>query len=212
MWVAFAAEMFCNKQPLSNDYFFDRGLFSGVCKMLDWKTIVDQYGQLVWGTAYRLVGNHVDASDCFQDVFLEAVRVDRKESVRDWPAMLRHLTTLRALDLLRARCRRRNRVDAAADVDFLVSSEAGPEQSAEVNELAERLRVAVAELPRQQAEVFCLSCLDKLSYIEIGERLDLTTNAVGVLLHRARQKLREMLVPVDVSDRATMIEGLTDEK
>lgn len=166
--------------------------------MVDWKTIVDQYGQLVWSTAYRLVGNQADASDCFQDAFLEAVRVDRKEPVRDWAAMLRHLTTSRALDLLRARYRQKNRVDAAADVDFLVSPDAGPEQTAEANELAERLRVALAELPRQQVEVFCLSCLEKLTYVEIGERLDLTTNAVGVLLYRARQRLRELLVPVDV--------------
>ena len=53
-------------------------------------------------------------------------------------------------------------------------------------ELAERLRAALAKLPPDQAAVFCLSCLDKLSYREIGERLGVTTNAVGVLLHRAR--------------------------
>jgi RNA polymerase sigma-70 factor, ECF subfamily len=69
---------------------------------------------------------------------------------------------------------------------------------AEANELAERLRVALAELPRQQAEVFCLCCLDKVSYVEVGERLRLTTNAVGVLLHRARQRLQELLVPIEV--------------
>jgi RNA polymerase sigma-70 factor, ECF subfamily len=170
--------------------------------MADWKTIVDQYGQLVWSTAYRLVGNDADASDCFQDAFLEAVRIDRKESVRDWTAVLRHLTTLRALDLLRARYRRRNRVDAAVDADLLASPEAGAEETAEANELAQRLRVALAELPQQQAAVFCLSCLDHLTYAEIGQRLGLTTSAVGVLLHRARRRLQELLMPVD--DRLTV--------
>ena len=79
----------------------------------------------------------------------------------------------------------------------LASREANPGQEAEADELAERLRAALAQLPADQAEVFCLSCLDKLSYREIGERLRLTTNAVGVLLHRARQRLRELLAPVD---------------
>ena len=37
------------------------------------------------------------------------VKVARRESVRDWPALLRHLATARALDLLRVRCRQRCR-------------------------------------------------------------------------------------------------------
>jgi RNA polymerase sigma-70 factor (ECF subfamily) len=163
----------------------------------DWTTIVDQHGQLVWATAWRLLGNAADALDCYQETFLEAVKVARREPVNNWGALLRHLATARALDLLRARCRQQNRTDAMVNPDTLVSQEADPRQEAEANELAERLRVALAQLPHDQAEVFCLSCLDKLSYREIAERLKLTTNAVGVLLHRARQRLRELLIPVD---------------
>jgi RNA polymerase sigma-70 factor, ECF subfamily len=165
--------------------------------MVDWKTIVDQYGPLVWSTAYRLLGNHADAADCFQDAFLAAVRLAGEGPVHDWPAMLRHLTTARALDLLRARYRQRNCLDAAADADCQVSPEAGPEQQAEAAELADRLRLALAQLPSQQAEVFCLACLDQLTYDEVGERLGLTTNSVGVLLHRARGRLQELLAPLD---------------
>ena len=165
--------------------------------MTDWTTIVDQHGQLVWATAWRLLGNPADALDCYQETFLEAVKVARREPVDNWGALLRHLATARALDSLRARCRRRNRTDPRADPAALASCAAGPGQEAEADELAERLRVALAQLPHDQAEVFCLSCMDKLSYREIGERLTLTTNAVGVLLHRARQRLRELLIPVD---------------
>jgi RNA polymerase sigma-70 factor, ECF subfamily len=163
----------------------------------DWKVIVEQYGGLVWATSCRLVGNGADASDCFQDTFLEAVKISRKEPVRDWSALLRHLATVRALDMLRVRCRQRNRTDAAADPDAAFSREADPGQEAEAGELADRLRAALGKLPPDQAAVFCLSCLDELSYREIGERLGMTTNAVGVLLHRARGRLRELLAPVD---------------
>ena len=165
--------------------------------MTDWNTIIDRHGQLVWATACRLVDNHADALDCFQETFLEAVKLARREPVRDWGALLRHLATARALDLLRARCRQRNRTDAMVDPNTLVSQEPDPGQAAEADELADRLRVALTQLPGDQAEVFCLSCLDSLSYREIGERLKLTTNAVGVLLHRARQRLSELLSPVD---------------
>jgi RNA polymerase sigma-70 factor, ECF subfamily len=163
----------------------------------DWNTIVDQHGQLVWATVWRLLGNPADALDCYQETFLDAVKVARREPVGNWSALLRHLATARALDLLRARCRQRNCTDAMVDPDTLISRQPDPGQEAEAGELAERLRVALAQLPGDQAEVFCLSCLDKLSYREIGERLKLTTNAVGVLLHRARHRLRELLIPVD---------------
>ncbi len=70
--------------------------------MTDWEVIVGQHVEIVRRTVYRLVGNHADAWDCVQETFLEAVRIDRREPVRDWPALLRHLATARALDLLRS--------------------------------------------------------------------------------------------------------------
>jgi RNA polymerase sigma-70 factor, ECF subfamily len=161
--------------------------------MTDWKAIVDQHGGIVWQTLFRLVGNHADAADCFQETFLDALKVARREPVREWTALLRHLATVRALDLLRVRCRDRHRTDASADPDVLAGREAGPDQEAEADELAGRLRAALGQLPSQQAEVFCLACVDQLTYGEVGERLQLTANAVGVLLHRARRRLQELL-------------------
>lgn len=165
--------------------------------MTDWNAIVEQYGGLVWATACRLVGNRADAADCFQETFLAAVKVSRKQTVRDWPILLRHLATARALDVLRARHRRQGRLDSLADPDATVSREAGPPLVAEAADLADRLRTALTQLPPEQAEVFCLSCLEDLSYREIGQRLKVSTNNVGVLLYRARGRLRELLIPVD---------------
>jgi RNA polymerase sigma-70 factor, ECF subfamily len=163
----------------------------------DWKRIVEVHGGVVWATAYRLLGNGDDAADCFQEAFLEAVKVSRRESVGDWAALLRHLATVRAIDLLRVRCRHRDRTDTLTDSEAAVSREANPVQEAEASELAERLRAALPHLSQEQASVFCLSCLEDLSYSDIGERLGMTANAVGVLLHRARHRLREILVSVD---------------
>jgi RNA polymerase sigma-70 factor, ECF subfamily len=124
------------------------------------------------------------------------VKTSRREEVRDWSALLRHLATVRAIDLLRARCRHRSRTDGRSSAE-VVSREASPVQDAEASELVERLRAALPNLSQDQAAVFCLSCLENLSYREIGERLGVTTNAVGVLLHRARQRLKELLAPAD---------------
>jgi DNA-directed RNA polymerase specialized sigma24 family protein len=44
--------------------------------------------------------------------------------------------------------------------------------------------------------VFCLVCIEELSYREVAEQLGLTVNHVGVLLNRARAKLSEKLARV----------------
>ena len=67
---------------------------------------------------------------------IEAVRIDRREPVRDWPALLRHLATVRALDLLRMRSRQRCRCSAEADLAQAISREPNPTGHAEASELA----------------------------------------------------------------------------
>lgn len=76
---------------------------------------------------------------------------------------------------------------------MVASSNPGPVEEAQAAELAARLRRALAELPDQQAEVFCLRCIEQRSYREIGQQLGLKTSAVGVLLYRARGRLRVLL-------------------
>ena len=95
---------------------------------------------------------------------------------------------------MRDRYRRRNRDEPLTAVAQAISHEPLPEPQAEATELTERLRAALAELPEQQARVFCHRWLDGLSYEQIAEQLDVDANSVGVLLHRARRQLQRLLV------------------
>ncbi len=96
--------------------------------MTDWDAVVGQHVEIVRRTVFRLVGNHADAWDCIQETFLEAVKIDRREPVRNWPALLRHLATARALDLLRVRCRRQNRFGPEDESAQAISREPDPSQ------------------------------------------------------------------------------------
>jgi RNA polymerase sigma-70 factor (ECF subfamily) len=167
--------------------------------MTDWEAVIRQYVGIVQRTAYRLVGNHADAWDCIQDTFLEAVKVDRRELVRNWPALLRHLATAKALDLLRRRSRQFARCNAEADPAEAVSREPNPGRHAEATELADKLRVAVAQLPRRQAHAFCLTCFEQMNSEEVAERLRVSPAAARMLLLRARERLRILLEPFDSS-------------
>jgi RNA polymerase sigma-70 factor (ECF subfamily) len=161
--------------------------------MTDWADIVAQYGPLVWRTAHRLLRNEADASDCFQRTFLAALELARGEAVRHWPALLKRLAAARALECLRQRRRDANRVAALRERSLPDRGAGAPLQAVQASELAEHLRLALSGLDHQQAHVFCLACLEGLSYQEIAEQLGLTVSHVGVLLHRARATLQERL-------------------
>ncbi|NQT13803.1 MAG: sigma-70 family RNA polymerase sigma factor [Planctomycetes bacterium] len=162
--------------------------------MTDWDDVVSRHGQVVWQTAWRMLGNHADALDCYQTAFLDAFQVAGRESVRDWPALLRRLATARALDLLRSRYRKTSRGEPLADPSSVVSPHAGPEQQAEADDLLERL---LAELTDRQANVFCLVALEGMTYRQVADQMKLNTSAVSKLLSRARKRLRERLASVE---------------
>lgn len=169
--------------------------------MIDWQAISRQYGPLVWRTGYRLLGTDADAADCFQETFLCALDVSKKQEVKNWPGLLQRLATTRALDLLRKRKREmRSRVDSA-EWDLVASDQLTPDRQAQDAEQMESLRRAVARLPEQQGEVFCLRHLNGLSYEEIAQETGMSVDGVGVSLHRAKARLRELLVSACAGER-----------
>jgi RNA polymerase sigma-70 factor (ECF subfamily) len=165
--------------------------------MPDWQQLREQYGPLVWATAYRILANHSEAADCFQDVFAEVLEQSSPEEVRDWPAFLRWLTTKRALNRLRQRRNEADRRGSLTEITTLAGTLPGPLEEAEWNELMGRIRREIARLPDRQGEVFWLRCVEQLSYADIGQQLGLDANAVGVLVHRVRAHLREVLADLN---------------
>jgi RNA polymerase sigma-70 factor (ECF subfamily) len=161
--------------------------------MVDWNEIVSREGPAVWRTVYRLVGNRADAEDCFQETFVAALSVWRRESVQHPAALLRRLATSRALDRLRRRYRRARREGGDGPLSEIASSVPHPAESAEFVELSDQLRRALAMLPAKQSQAFCLFHLDDCDYQQISAHMNISVNGVGVLLHRARQRLRKLL-------------------
>ncbi|MCP4250045.1 MAG: sigma-70 family RNA polymerase sigma factor [bacterium] len=161
--------------------------------MIDWNEILARYGPAVWLAAYRVVGRADDAEECLQEAFMGAFTLSQRERIRSWPAILKSLAVNRALDRLRRRARQGDRQATEPSPDHVPSIDPGPEQLARAGELAERLRAAVLELPSDQARVFCLCCLADLSRSEAARVLGIKTNAVRVILHRARSSLRQRL-------------------
>jgi RNA polymerase sigma factor (sigma-70 family) len=125
---------------------------------------------------------------------LGALELARQAEVRHWGALLRHLATARAVDRVRERCRGPRGQNAGWD--SLQGPHRPSSRDLEDAELAERLRGALGRISPRQAEVFSLHHLEGFSYEEISQQLGVSVAAVGVHLHRARERLRELLASV----------------
>lgn len=161
-------------------------------QVYNWQRIIDDYGPSVWQTAYRLLRNNADAADCFQETLVAAFELSRRQPVRNMQGLLIRLATTRAIDRLRQR-NRHSQHRGAPRCDEPASPCVGPLGQAQENELAARLRTAICQLPRTEAKAFCLRHFSDMSYRQIAKELGIKTSAAGVLLHRAKAKLRELL-------------------
>jgi RNA polymerase sigma-70 factor, ECF subfamily len=156
----------------------------------DWAAIVREHGGMAFETAWRILGNACDAEDAVQEAFLHALRLHRQETVDNWGALLRHLASCRALDLLR----KRGKVVPLA-TEPLAPRSSQPDAVAIASEGAALLREALARLSEREAEVFSLYYFGDLTNPEIAEVLKITVGAVAVALHKARTRIKAMLQP-----------------
>ncbi|MBS0267052.1 MAG: sigma-70 family RNA polymerase sigma factor [Planctomycetes bacterium] len=155
--------------------------------MPDWEQIVDAHARLVFGVAFRIVGQTHDAEDVAQETFREAFELAAAGRVTDWRGCLCRIATFRAIDLVRRR-RKFGPLDGVPP-----SAVDEPLAKLEARELSDRLQAAVSELPRQPAAVFALTYFENLSRDEIAAALETTPGAVSVALFKARKQLQQIL-------------------
>lgn len=148
------------------------------------------YGPLVFKAAYRVLGDASMAEDVQQDVFLRLLET-RPAAVDAWPAWLSAAATRAAIDVLRRR-RRWHRLLPLWSAQQPATA-ASAEQAGIEGERAERLRAALATLPRREAQCFGLRYLQGLDIAEIALTLSMRENNVNVVLHRARRRLETQL-------------------
>jgi RNA polymerase sigma factor (sigma-70 family) len=151
--------------------------------------IIAAHADVVWRTVYRLLNNHEDALDCYQQTFVDAVRLDGTK-VQSWRSTLCCIATRRAMDQLRHRYRAQN-IQSLTNTEL--STQERPDQRILDDELRGQIRDALATLPDQQAEAFWLRHIEQLDSQEIAGQMNLQPGNVRVLVHRAAEQLRQIL-------------------
>lgn len=163
--------------------------------------LVTEHQRMVYQLSLNLLGDHNEALDLSQEVFLRVFRTIQgfrgQSALRTW---IYRIVVNQARNRQRW-WRRRHRAQQVSldehirdhgDVPARGNGES-PDRLFGNKQLAERLRVALDHLPFDQKTAIVLREIDGLSYEEIGFSLGIAVGTVKSRLARAREALRGQL-------------------
>jgi RNA polymerase sigma-70 factor (ECF subfamily) len=156
------------------------------------ETLFRAHHDRVFRTAYRITGSPADAEDVLQTVFLRLVKSHETYDLAENPeAYLSRAAINASLDLMRSRGRSRSVGIEDVGLEVVESKVQSPEAEHADRELQTLIRQAVSRLGTTAAEMFVLRYYEGYENQEIAKLLDTSQMVVGVVLHRARTKLRK---------------------
>jgi RNA polymerase sigma-70 factor (ECF subfamily) len=156
------------------------------------ETLFQTHHGRVFRTAQRITGSAVDAEDVLQTVFLRLVKGQETYDLsRNPEAYLSRAAINASLDLLRSRTRSKSVTLDEVNADTIAGRGRSPEALHADRELQTLVRQAVARLGKTAGEMFILRYYEGLDNKEIAVLMETSPLVVGVVLHRARTKLRK---------------------
>ena len=148
----------------------------------------------VYGLCRRQLGQAADAEDATQEVFVRAYRsIGRYRPGDPFGPWIGAIASNYCIDVLRGRRRTADLFADGADVDPASDLEENGAAPLIRSQDADAINSAVEALPEQYRLPIVLAYYSDASYDEIADTLGITRNHVGVLLLRAKKKLREQL-------------------
>ena len=167
------------------------------------QALVEQHRSMVYRIAYQFAGNHHDAEDIAQEVFIKVYRsLDRFRHDAQLTSWIYRIVMNACIDH-----RRRHRAGIAvpfgeeAEQQILNTPEErpGPEERAYAGELGQVLESEIGRLPNGQRVVFIMRHHQGLKLCEIAEALGLAEGTVKRQLHAAVHRLRQALTQANIT-------------
>ena len=165
--------------------------------------LVERHQRHVYQLCYRFVGNHEDASDLAQDVFIRAYRgLAKFKGQASRGTWLYRISVNVCLNKIGAKAPKPESLDpllAASDQRIASQAESAPEALLR-GERAGQVRAAIARLPRKQRATLILRVYHELPHEEIAGILGSSVGAVKANFFHALNNLKRLMVEAG-SDR-----------
>jgi RNA polymerase sigma-70 factor, ECF subfamily len=158
----------------------------------------DLFFDRVYSHVRHMIGDQQLAEDLTQDVFLNVYRrIESYDPQRDILPWLHTIATNKVRDYWRSRrhadSQRETSIDHEDSAQHLPSEADGPALEMETEEVAQRVRQAVASLPAGMRETVMMRAFEGMPFKQIGELLNRNEAAVRKRYSRALDLLQARL-------------------
>lgn len=163
--------------------------------------LVERYKKKIYFLAYDILGDHHEAEDISQEVFIKVFRslknFRRHSKMSSW---IYQITTNSCIDALRKRKSKPkislgdfNHISIKNNVEGGSTRIRNPELSADASIMQRRIQNALYEVTPRERAVFMMRHYNDLEIKEIAEVLNVSSGTVKSMLFRALNKLRKEL-------------------
>jgi RNA polymerase sigma-70 factor (ECF subfamily) len=160
--------------------------------------LVIRHQDLVFSLAYKLTGNREMANDVAQEAFIRAWKAIEKFRGDSTFSTWIYRITVNTAWTLRKKAKKHNTLNIDDTYEPIVIDEKkDPELVAINSDLSSVLINALDKIPIEQRIIVELKNIEGRSHKEIADYLDISVTAAKVRLHRAHQKLRQILEEVE---------------
>ncbi len=165
--------------------------------------LVRAHQQVVYRTAFRVLGDQAAAEDATQDAFISAFKHIRAYRGGSFKAWLLRIVTNACYDQLRVKQRRPTTSleallldpdNPAPGADPAAHHQPSPQEWAERQELSAKIQQGLSTLPPDQRMTLVLVDIEGFSYEDAAQATDTNVGTVKSRLSRARAHLRDYLV------------------
>ncbi|MCX6156223.1 MAG: RNA polymerase sigma factor [Candidatus Kapabacteria bacterium] len=142
----------------------------------------------IYAYCRRFLGNPQEAKDVFQEAFVRFYQSTKQEN-RDFTNVPGFLLTITRNLCFNSKRKERDEI-CFEDYMYYESDDRN-----EKEELLNLIKMALEVIPDEYRDIFILREYNELSYLEIAELTKTSISNVKVKIHRAKQKIREILQP-----------------
>ena len=160
--------------------------------------LVKRHQDLVFSLSFKLTGNRELANDVAQEAFIRAWKAIEKFRGDSTFGTWIYGLTVNTAWTLRKKAKKHYSLNIEDTKEPVVIDEKkDPELVAINSDLSVVLRKALNQIPLEQRIIVELKNIEGRSHKEIADYLDISVTAAKVRLHRAHQKLRNILEEIE---------------
>ena len=161
--------------------------------------LVKRHQELVFSLSFKLTGNRELANDVAQEAFIRAWKAIGKFRGDSTFGTWIYRITVNTAWTLRKKAKKHYSLNIEDTQEpIVVDEKKDPELVAINSDLSLVLRKALNQIPLEQRIIVELKNIEGRSHKEIADYLDISVTAAKVRLHRAHQKLRNILEEIEV--------------